>query len=548
MLKENIKVKRPEKTKVIKQRDCCYVYHILESNYDKNKQYNTDKRVCIGKLITSDKNCEYMYPNDSYFKYYESVDAEPEFSDCLQIGTAIALHKILDNLGLDEILREIHAEDFTKLVDIVNYIITEETGTMQHFPSYAWNHFVLSKHVYDDSTISRLFSKGITTEQIEKFLDRWNKKRKRERMYISYDSTNINNTGKGIEYSEFGNAKDDDTKPQINFSYAVDHSDATPLFYELYPGSIIDNSQVKYMVNKGKNYGYKKVGVILDRGYFSSENIRYFDKNDIDFLLMVKMNANFIQDNLKEIKANLVLGNENFISKHQIYGKTVVGHIGTTDKKKRYIHYFYDNMKAQEERNNMLTKISELEKSLEEKLSSKIAKEEELGIYKRYFNLTFTDGYLTKYTRKNSVINDEINDYGFFAMITSENMTAQEAIDMYRKRDSIEKLFRALKTGFEYDNVKVHSSMSLESKTHIIFIASIIRNELFNNLEKIKEIDKKNYTVPAAIRELEKVTITKGSDGKYYRKYGLTKKQRLIMESVGVTDKYIDKMVAFINE
>jgi len=548
MLRDNIKVKKPEKTKVVKQRECCYVYHILESTYDKNKQFNIEKRVCIGKLVDSDKNCEYMYPNESYFKYYDSIEVEPEFSDCLQIGAPILLNKIIDNLGLDDILRDIHDEDFAKLVDIVNYIIIEETGAMQHFPSYAWNHFVLSKHVYDDSTISRFFSKGISTDQIEKFLNVWNRKRKSEKMYISYDSTNINNTGKGIEYTEFGNAKDDETKPQINLSFAVDHLDATPLFYELYPGSIIDNSQVKYMINKGVKYGYKNVGVIIDRGYFSSDNIKYFDKNGIDFLLMVKMNANFIQENLKDIKANLMLSNENFISKYQIYGKTVVGNISKTDKKKRYIHYFYDNMKAQEERNNMLTKLSELEIGLQEKLSSKIATEEELVSYKKYFRLTFTDGYLTKYTRNNNTINEEINDYGFFAMVTSEKMTASEAIDMYRKRDSIEKLFRALKTGFEYDNVKVYSKLSLESKTHLIFIASIIRNTLFNSLEKIKDTDKKNYTVPAAIRELEKITIIKGADGKYYRKYGLTKRQRLIMESVGVTDKYIDKMVAFINE
>ena len=32
------------------------------------------------------------------------------------------------------------------------------------------------------------------------------------------------------------------------------------------------------MVDKVMEYGYKKIGFILDRGYFSKENIRYIDK------------------------------------------------------------------------------------------------------------------------------------------------------------------------------------------------------------------------------------------------------------------------------
>ena len=72
-------------------------------------------------------------------------------------------------------------------------------------------------------------------------------------------------------------------------------------------------------------------------------------------------------------------------------------------------------------------------------------------------------------------------------------MTASEALDIYRKRDSVEKIFRMLKTGLEYDTFRVHSQDSLESKTYVMFIASIVRNYLFQGLKKIskKEKDKR---------------------------------------------------------
>ena len=61
-----------------------------------------------------------------------------------------------------------------------------------------------------------------------------------------------------------------------------------PLFYEQYPGSIVDISQLRYMLKKAEGYGYKKVGFILDRGYFGRENIQYMDECGYDFVIMVK--------------------------------------------------------------------------------------------------------------------------------------------------------------------------------------------------------------------------------------------------------------------
>ena len=50
-------------------------------------------------------------------------------------------------------------------------------------------------------------------------------------------------------------------------------------FYELYLGNINDISQFQCTVDKAKGYGYKKIGAVIDRGYFSKDNIYYLDEN-----------------------------------------------------------------------------------------------------------------------------------------------------------------------------------------------------------------------------------------------------------------------------
>ena len=128
-------------------------------------------------------------------------------------------------------------------------------------------------------------------------------------------------------------------------------------------------------------------------------------------------------------------------------------------------------------------------------------------------------------------------------------MTASDALDIYRKRDSVEKIFRMLKTGLEYDTFRVHRQNSLESKTYVMFIASIVRNYIFQGLKEIsrKEKDKKNYTVPVALGELEKVTVVKNSKDVYIRRYGLTAKQKKIYGQFGITESYINKVADGMN-
>lgn len=109
----------------------------------------------------------------------------------------------------------------------------------------------------------------------------------------------MNTKAQGIEMTEYGHAKEDSDVPQVNISYEVNHRDATPLFYEMYPESIVDNTQCSHMVDRAKEYGYKKVGIILDRGDFSMGNIRYFDEKNYDFLMMVKNKSTLVANNIK---------------------------------------------------------------------------------------------------------------------------------------------------------------------------------------------------------------------------------------------------------
>ena len=130
---------------------------------------------------------------------------------------------------------------------------------------------------------------SVTKDQIIGFLNEWNKGRDRkQRIYISYDSTNKNCQAGDVDIVEFGKAKDEKGLPIFNVSLVFDKTNRIPLFYEEYPGSITDVSQFSHMVDKVTEYGYENIGFILDRGYFSKDNIRYMEDNNFSFIMMIK--------------------------------------------------------------------------------------------------------------------------------------------------------------------------------------------------------------------------------------------------------------------
>ena len=138
--------------------------------------------------------------------------------------------------------------------------------------------------IYSDSTVSKFLS-SVKDEQIAGFLIDWNTDRDhKSRIYVSYDSTNKNCQAGDVDFVEFGKAKVDLGLPIFNVGLAMDQNNRIPLFYELYPGSINDVSQFKFMVDKAVGYGYKNIGFIIDRGYFCKANIRYMDEKNYGFI------------------------------------------------------------------------------------------------------------------------------------------------------------------------------------------------------------------------------------------------------------------------
>ena len=542
MLLKNVKVKRPKTTKIQRRNGISYVYQVVDKNYDKEKKFTLDKRKMIGKMIDD----EWMIPNESFSQYYPDVNIEqdaPSFSDTLKIGGFLVVQKLMMDLGLDEIITSVFDDAGLFIEDIVSYMIINESCTFQYYSNFMRNHPVLEGVVRDDTQISRLLKSGIDERDMDLFMEAWNRiNRTEECIYLGYDSTNFNTYSKGIELADYGHPKVDEGLPQYNLSYSVKQEDSTPLFYELYDGSVIDNTQMQVMVEEARDYGYEKIGFLMDRGYISEKNIRALRRKGYEYIMMLKQNQKICQEIIKEYGPTLQSLEGYYLDAHGLYGMSV--------KKELYgeetnIHVYYDDVRASEERRGLMSQYEHWEKELDKKVEKKLAIEGELKKYKKAFKLKYdTNGYLLSYQRNSRYIKEELREKGFFFIVTSEEMDAEKTLDIYRGRDNIEKMFRSLKSGIDFNKARVYTTESLKSKVFITFIAMIVRNAMFQKAEEIRKKNRKAYTVPAMISELENVECTRDSLGNYRRRYALTSKQKIILKQFGMDEKYIDRSIS----
>ena len=535
-----------------------YVYYAYEHNYSPEKGYTVPKNTSIGKC--ADDDAEMMYPNTNFLKFFPAEElpetkGEAYRSGCLRAGTYLVLRRIVSEYHLDEMLGDIIGKDSGLFLDLAAYSIITENNAGQYYPDYAFNHplFTDGMRIYSDSKVSD-FINGITRDQSLAILDRWNAKQDhRQKIYISYDSTNKSCQAGDIDFVEYGHPKEDISAPVINYSVAYDRSNETPLYYEDYPGSIVDISQLQYTLEKADGYGYKNVGFILDRGYFSKENIHSMDKCGYEFVIMMKGMKKLVKSLVFEVKGTFEEDRRYSIRDYKVSGITVKRQLYPSDEKERYFHIFYNDRKKSSEHEAIETKIDRMAECLHKHEGTRY--EIKGGSFARYFDLIYynkgkPDEKFMYGRERHEVINEEIRLCGYFVIITSEKMTAAQALELYKGRDASEKLFRGDKSYLGNKSFRVHTSESVHAKIFIEFVALIIRSRFYTCLkEQMQKGGKKNYmTVPAAIRELEKIELIRQSDRGYRMDYAVTAAQKEILKAFHMTAANVRIQAAAINE
>ena len=547
---------------------------------DSSHKYADHTKVCIGKLLVPGSdwtNDPRMHPNQNYYRLFDTdkLPTAPELADSLSVGLISSLAQLALDSGLSDCLVQTFGPESTSLIlDLAMYMLAQESAVFQHFPHWARSHALFSESIRSDSYISTFERENVTIPKINEFKQSWAKKAIGDgKLFFCYDSTNVNSQAEGVFLVEKGHAKDDPTLYQVNTDYVVRQSDGLPVTFTSFPGSINDIAEASEMIgffqkllhDDQSEEVYPDITMVSDRGYISEENVSLMDEAGVGFLLMLRRNMG-ITDSLLEKHSVEIRSSANYLAGLDQYAKTFSAPLFEGDETERYFHIIWDPVLEGKHRRALFNEVANTENRLGRLMERKTCiSEEEVRRYSRWFSLKTQEAgtlkikkrgrgkgmknipsYIIVSIEKNTAaIDRDLQKCGFYILVTSADMSAHEAMTAYSKRDCIEKVFMALKSFLGMNKIGVQTDEGIHAKSLIWFVASILHSLIFTKTYDLRLIDRKTYTVPSIIDQLEEIVGDKNLvTKKYERRYKPNRKQSGILHALAVSIEEIDERIS----
>ena len=510
-------------------------------HWDKDKQQSRCKRKLIGRV---DEETGEIVPTDGRCrKDKATVVKKPAKrgpvaatgSRHLYFGATYLLEYFSEEIGLTTDLKACFPDTYKQILSIAFYLILEDNNPLYRFEKWHLTH----KHPYDEDITSprssELFS-TIKDDQVNKFF-RLQGKRRVEDEYWAYDSTSISSYSETLAQVQYGKNKEDDRLPQINLLLVFGEKSGLPFYYRKLAGNIPDSKTVKHLLEDLDILGFGKTKFVMDRGFYSEDNINGLYKEHIKFLVGTKLSLKFIKKHLDEVYDDIRMF-INFDESINTYGYTVMTDWDYTqnrpykgdvikDKRRIYIHYYYSIEKGADDEQAFDKHIASLHNEL---LEGKYVESHQKA-YEQFFEIKTTPKRGRQVYYKEDAIKEARRYLGYFVLISNEKMDAFTALHLYRMKDVVEKAFGNLKERLNMRRLLVSSEKGLDGKIFVEFVALILISYLDH---KMKEANLyKNYTLHQLLDKLD--VIEYFEDANHSPRIGeLLNKQIEIYEALGV--------------
>jgi hypothetical protein len=507
-----------------------YVYYTLRA-YRNSKGKPTSEVVAIGK---KEAGTGMLIPNKKYFELFPSDEqgvsstvGKPKsrktaLNRVASHGTAFALMEAAKSTGLRETLESCFPERWSQILSTAFYMVCEG-NVMMYVEDWFDETEVPFAEPIDDQQCSRLFA-SISFDDRIRFFREWVKRRP-ESEYLAYDVTSVSTWSKGLDDAEWGYNRDSESMPQLNIGMFYGADSRLPVYYDVYGGSVTDKSRLAFMIESAGKLGICKARLVLDRGFFTANNLKFLAKKA--YLFVTAFPGHMLEaQKLIDGQRNHIRKAINRLEEHGLYAVAVDTSLYGLELK---AHIFFSLEKQFLDEKLFFAHMEGLETEL-----SKMGK----GVgatrkYRDFFKIDERKGAILGFEPDCVKIDERLGRMGFFVLLSNDaDLDSGRVLGIYRGRDVIEKNFDHLKNGLDFRRLRTHVNETTDGKLFTGFIALILRSYLLNKIKA--KVETREFTLEKALKEYRKIRVVTFDDGSRMLT-PLTKTQRHLLEAIGVS-------------
>ncbi len=497
-----------------------YLYRV-EAYWDKEKHQARQRRIYIGP-----KDKKTKLP----IRKTKGVHLVSK-----SYGHIFFLRYLAKELGLFQILKSVFPDKFEQILSLAFYEITE-ASPLYLFEYWQQDSFLPEIKLMDSHACSSLCEDIGKQETLRlDFFKQWVANVKPiDAVY--YDITSISSYSTNINFVEWGYNRDKENLPQINMGVLCNQQNGVPLYYNIFPGSIVDVSTLHNNLHFLQAFGLNNILMIMDRGFFSTSNVTEMNhpEKKIRFIQPLPLSLKKVKELISQSKKTISNPENAFQYNEEIlYSKPVQITIG----KSLFDGHLFFNEKAElDQKQFFLSALLEIETEIKEqnfntqKDAKKYIESSILIKYQAYYRWNSK----TKKIEKNiKAINQYFSHLGCYLMITNNDKVLEkvEMLNYYRNKDRVEKLFDLVKNEMDGNRLRAHNDFTNHGRLFIRFVALILASYL-NKVMSDKKLFKA-FSMKELLADLKKI--------KHFQLYNTTpfiteisKKHKIIFEAFNI--------------
>jgi transposase len=469
----------------IKNRD--YVY-IETSHRVPGRNYPNHTRLYIGKIDET-----LFVPNEKFFALTEeqkqstglswkpSAEGVPKkrgrpFSATRGSrkfkGTDLLLSTICNSLKIRLDLDHVFGERSTALLSLVYYLIANPEAPLYRFSQWAR----LRHHPYGSDLPSPRSCEllgSITEDEIQRFLNLRIQRQAGTSGWLAVDATSISSYSRALSFVARGHNKEHNRLEQVNLLMVFDQDSDAPVFYRTLRGNIPDVSTVEATLQDLRGVGIEGASLVLDRGFYSEDNVTMLLKKRYSFTMGTKNSLLFVKEAIDRCR-EAMLSLDSYDNEHGVFHAMVTVSYAVPVRgrgpnlKDAYLHLYCSKEREATEVASLMKRLDDMRCQLSSgELSSP------LKTIETYFTVTRNrSGTLVSFIENSQAIKEAMNRCGFFALLTSEkHLNSSEVLAVYRHKDRVEKAFNNLKDRLSLRRTRCSNDENFHGKVFVQFVA-----------------------------------------------------------------------------
>jgi hypothetical protein len=328
-----------------------YVYESV-SYRDKETKKPRSKRTLIGRI---DPLTGEIVPTDGRGKRRgEGKNVDLSTFKRKNIGATWLLDAIGEDLGLIDDLKYCFPHSYEKILSLAYYMVLDNSTVMSGFRKWE----VFHKHPFGkdipSQRSSELFASIGESEKKEFF--RRLVLRQNENEYWIFDLTSLSSYSELLPFVKYGYNRENDPLPQLNLALVVGEKSGLPFYFRRLAGNIPDVSTLKEQLASFDELGLSKIKLVMDKGFYSTENVNELYRMNYKFLMSTKASNKHIRSAFDSIYNDLK-SPKTYSSIYEMHMTTVRTQWVQTETRPRkgdrvskshrmYIHCYYCPKKA----------------------------------------------------------------------------------------------------------------------------------------------------------------------------------------------------------